>query len=114
MRNSQNILQKNKISISNEPRRQGIYWILTLPALHHPAQPSLQPGVGWICGQQETGETTGYVHWQFILRMDSKASLRVIRGLYPGSHAELTRSSAALAYVQKEQTRVEGTQFECI
>jgi len=111
---SENLRKKNKISQTNEPRRQGIYWILTLPTLSHPAEPSLHPGVGWIIGQKEVGEDTGYEHWQFVIRMDSKASLRVVRGIYPGAHAELTRSSAALAYVQKEQTRVEGTQFECI
>jgi len=92
-------------------RRQGRYWICTLSCAIQSHQPTQPPAVAWIKGQQEQGEG-GFLHWQFIICLREKGSLRVVRGLYPGAHCELSRSDASEAYVWKEDTRIEGTQFE--
>lgn len=90
-------------------RRQGIYWIITLPEEDaYSFIPGLRSGVSWLFGQLERGETTGFLHWQFIVGLNRKGSLRTIQGLYPGCHAELTRSDAAESYCGKLETRVKG------
>ena len=67
----------------------------------------------YIIGQLEQGENTNYLHWQILCAFKKKASLRTVKECFGDScHAELSRSSAACEYVQKEETRVEGTQFE--
>lgn len=92
-------------------RRQGIYWLLTIP--QDDWTPCLPEGVNWIRGQLERGSNTNYVHWQIIVALSSKGSLASIKGIFGGTcHAELSRSSAATKYVWKEDTRIEGTQFE--
>lgn len=74
--------------------------------------PYLPPGITWIRGQLELGET-GYLHWQVCLSLSKKGSLASITGTFgTGVHAEISRSAAAGEYVWKELTRVEGTQFE--
>jgi len=93
-------------------RRQGIFWILTIPYenWHVPSVLPLQ--LNWIRGQHEIGEN-GYHHWQLCCAFRSKASLRVVKSLFGiTAHAELTKSDAASSYVWKESTRVEGSQFE--
>jgi len=92
--------------------RQAFYWILTLSAAVHPAQPALVPGVQWIKGQKESG-SGGFEHWQFVVGLSAKGSVRTLQGMFPGCHAEATRSKAAEEYVWKEDTRIDGTQFEC-
>lgn len=69
------------------------------------------PGIRWLRGQKELG-AGGFLHWQFIVALSKKGSVRTLQGLYPGCHAELTRSVAAESYVFKEDTRVDGSQFE--
>jgi len=90
-------------------RRQGRYWIFTIP--YHLFTPYLPPGCVWSRGQLELGEG-GFLHWQFISLFEKKVSLASVRHLYGNVHAELTRSESAIEYVWKEDTRVEGTQFE--
>lgn len=92
-------------------RRQGIFWILTLSCALSDVAPTLRPNISWIRGQREIGEG-GFEHWQFVLGLSSKGSIRTIQGLFPGAHAELTRSDAALSYVWKDDTAVPGTRFE--
>jgi len=92
-------------------RRQGIFWIITLSCALQGDPPSLQPEVVWIKGQKELGQG-GFEHWQFIIALGRKGTHRVVQRLYPGCHSELTRSLAAESYVWKEDTRVEGSQFE--
>lgn len=90
---------------------QGKYWLLTVP--HHEFTPFLPPTVCFIRGQLERGGETGYLHWQILLITDRKVSRSTIKRLLGNSvHAELSRSSAADEYVWKQDTRVEGTQFE--
>jgi len=90
-------------------RRQGLYWMLTIP--HHLYTPYLPPGCVWSRGQLEQGEG-GFLHWQILSCFRKKISLSGMRGLYGDVHAELTRSEAAVEYVWKEDTRVDGTQFD--
>jgi len=92
-------------------RRQGKYWIATVP--YEDWTPSLNRGVQWCIGQGEVGATTGYRHWQFIVLFTSKQSLTSVRRILPSSgHYELTRSDLAEKYVTKEDTRIADTQFE--
>lgn len=90
-------------------RRQGIFWLFTVPA--HEYVPYLPPGCVWIRGQLELGEG-GFLHWQFLVAFAEKKTLQQVRSLFGPFHAELSRSEAAAEYVWKEETRVDGTQFE--
>lgn len=92
-------------------RRQGIYWLITWSCQTNPDQPILLPGCMWIKGQQELG-AGGFLHWQFIVGLSQKGSIRTIQELFPGCHGELSRSNAAETYVWKEDTYQEGTRFE--
>ena len=91
-------------------RRQGTIWMLTIPESDW--TPALPEGISYIRGQKETGETTGYVHWQALVYFSTKKSLIQCKAYFPTAHCELSRSSAADEYVWKEDTRVEGSQFE--
>jgi hypothetical protein len=90
-------------------RRQGIFWILTIP--QHCFTPYLPNGCSWIRGQLECGETE-YLHWQIIVAFGKKVAVKGVRSTFGPYHAELTRSEAAADYVWKEATKVEGTRFE--
>jgi len=92
------------------PSIQGRYWILTIP--HHLWTPFLPPGVSWVKGQLERGGS-GYIHWQLMVSFPQKKTLRFLKQIFgEGIHAEPSRSAAADSYVWKEDTRIEGTQFE--
>lgn len=90
-------------------RRQGTYWLLTVPHAHF--VPYVPKGVAWIKGQLELGEG-GFLHWQLIVGFQNKCSLNQVRQVFGPFHAELTRSNAAEDYVWKEETAVVGTKFE--
>lgn len=97
-------------------RRQGIFWILTVPAPNNLCNSlssgNLPPTVQWVRGQMEKGATTGYLHYQFVLAFSQKVALSAVRKLFgKGIHAELSRSEAANEYCHKEDTRV-GVPFE--
>lgn len=85
------------------------HWILTIP--HRDFVPFLPTGICYIRGQLETGEA-GFLHWQVYAVWTKTVRLSGIRKLLGPVHAEPTRSTAARDYVWKEDTRVEGTQFE--
>lgn len=90
---------------------QGVYWILTVP--QHLFMPFLPRGCAYVRGQLERGGNTGYLHWQLLVVLEKKARLGAIKKLFGNEiHAELTKSKSADDYVWKEETRVEGTQFE--
>lgn len=93
---------------------QGHYWICTMP--HADFVPWLPPGVSWVKGQLEqglVGGADGYLHWQFVVHLTKKARLGGIKAILGDrGHFELSRSEAATEYCSKEETRVEGTQFE--
>lgn len=87
------------------------YWLLTIP--QHGYTPYRPPGVCYIRGQLERGATTGYEHWQLLAVYTQQIRLRrVTKDFGESIHAEPSRSSAADDYVWKEETRVDGTQFE--
>lgn len=90
-------------------RRQGIFWIGTIPA--HEYTPYPMPGTKWIRGQLERGEG-GFLHWQILVAFTKKKSLQGVRSCFGQFHFELTRSRRAAEYVWKLETRIEGTQFE--
>lgn len=92
-------------------RRQGRYWLLTIPDPDNLYEPTLHDSMSYIRGQQELSEG-GYRHYQVLVAFTKKTSLRGVRAIFGDVHAELGRSDAARQYVWKEDTRVEGTQFE--
>lgn len=94
-------------------RRQGRYWLLTIPRDDFQPWDTLKEGVAYLRGQREIGHDTNYHHWQLLVALTKKGSLSAIKKIFGDScHAELTRSEAAYEYVWKEDTRVDGTQFE--
>lgn len=93
------------------PCPQARYWLLTIP--YENFTPYLPPHVSYIKGQLERGSTTSYLHWQLIVYYPEKHTLAYVKKIFGSNiHAEATKSAAAEQYVWKEDTRVEGTQFE--
>lgn len=96
---------------------QARYWMLTVAqaseayALFPPTEQCLADTLVWCKGQQEQG-LGGLMHWQVVIGFSKPTRIAKIQRLYPGAHAEPTRSSAADDYVWKEDTRVPGSQFE--
>lgn len=92
-------------------RRQGTYWLGTISAASTWI-PGLPEGVSYLRGQRERGDG-GFEHFQVFFIVRPKQSIAGIRRLFHPvqGHWELTRSSAAEAYVWKEDTRV-GDPFE--
>lgn len=97
-------------------RRQGIFWIFTIPHAHF--TPFLPESCQWIRGQLELGTRSDadgggrYLHWQLVLAFKRKQSINFCKREFGDFHAELTKSDAASEYVWKEETRIQGTQFE--
>lgn len=93
-------------------RRQGVYWFGTIK--HECFTPYQPPGVEYIRGQLEQGGNTDYLHWQVVIVFSRKQSLRQVKEMFGEGcgRFELSRSKHADEYVWKEETRVEGTQFE--
>lgn len=90
---------------------QGIYWLLTIP--HADFLPYQPDDVQYIKGQLEQGAEGGYLHWQVLVAFKSKCRLANVKRVFgQTAHCELSKSKAANDYVWKEDTRVEGTQFE--
>lgn len=96
----------------SQQRRQGIYWMFTIPESGFDPD-DIPDGVQYVKGQLEVGNETGYRHWQLLIVFKKKQSIQSARRILGGDwHGELTRSKAADEYVWKEDTRVDGTQFE--
>jgi len=93
-------------------RRQGIFWMLTIPEQQFTPPTELPAEHSWIKGQKEKGSNTDYLHYQIVIAFTSKKSLNQVKTIYPIAHCELTKSAAANDYVFKEETRIENTQFE--
>lgn len=95
--------------VGNAQRRQGIFWIATIPREHW--TPALPNTCQWIKGQLERA-ASGYEHWQFVIAMKNKVSLTSLKKVFPTiGHYELTRSAAAEQYVWKDETSI-GERFE--
>lgn len=94
------------------PTPQGRYWLITLSCAHHPEQPTLKTPLVYMKGQKEVGEG-GFEHWQILVVASKRVSRNQVKQvLHETAHVELSRSEAADEYVWKEDTRVEGSQFE--
>ena len=96
---------------------QGRYFIITC-ASHHgievwrPTPNIIDDRCNYAKGQLEIG-AGGFQHWQFILYFKSRIRLLSVKNYVPNwAHIELARSDACEAYVWKQETRVENTQFE--
>ena len=90
---------------------QARYWILTVPEADWNVPDSLPEPFSCIRGQLETGESTGYQHWQICVAFKRAVRLACVKRIFGRTaHAEPTRSAAAREYVWKEDTRVEGSQ----
>jgi len=74
---------------------------------------SCPPTVQRIIGQREICPDTGREHVQLVASFNRPTRLAGVQRLLecPGSHWEPTRSENAVDYVQKEDTRIEGSQF---
>lgn len=92
------------------PSPQARWFIATIP--HECFTPFLPPGISYIRGQLERGETTGYLHWQLVLHCTRPSTVTALRNILGPHHYERTRSSAALQYVWKSDTAVDGTRFQ--
>lgn len=73
--------------------------------------PYLPSGVSYIRGQAEEG-ASGYRHWQLLVVFSRDVRLRTVRDTFGSFHAEPSRSSAADAYVWKDETSIPNTRFE--
>lgn len=104
------MLPPHSKSRKKSTRRQGIFWLLTIP--FHEFVPYLPPVCQWITGQLESGGTTGYLHWQVVVAFAQKVSIHGVRSCFGPVHAELTIGSLANDYVHKDDTAVAGTRFE--
>lgn len=92
---------------------QARYWLLTIPEAAWSPPSELPPGICYLRGQLEVGESNGFRHWQALVAFKTKKRLRGVKEVFGREcHAEPGRSNAARDYVWKEDTRVAGTQFE--
>lgn len=90
-------------------------WMLTVPAegekgfTRDELQQALAPYESFL-GQLEQGEGgTEYRHWQLVLVHGEPIRFSTLKKKLPTAHVEPVRDlRAALAYVQKEDSRVEG------
>lgn len=93
-------------------RKQGLYWILTIPHDKWEQPLSLPDWANCLMGQLEIGES-GYRHWQLLVALKKKTTATGVKKLFCNeAHVELSRSAAAKQYVHKEETAVAGTRFQ--
>lgn len=70
------------------------------------------PSIKYCVGQREKG-STGYEHYQLCVNFSRPVRLSGVKKVFgKESHWEPTRSDAAVAYCQKSDTAIPGTQFE--
>lgn len=94
------------------PSLQYRYWLLTIPVQHFNPDDELNSEIQYIKGQKEIGAQTGYEHWQLLVHSRKKMTVSGMSRIFAHSNIEPSRSKAAEDYVWKEDTRVEGSQFE--
>lgn len=101
---------KNRVTDTRHRR-----WMLTVPAEGEKGvskdeiEDALAP-YGSYLGQLERGKGgTDYLHWQLVLVHSEPVRFSTLRKKLPTAHVEPVRDlRAAVAYVQKEDSRVEG------
>lgn len=116
--------ERERASTSNqsEPRpvarRQGRYWIITIPFAAWCVPSECPELLAYVHGQQELGANVGdqgesYHHWQLYCITKKKASAMQVKSCFANeAHVELTRSEAAEEYCLKDATCIDGTRFE--
>ncbi|QXP07714.1 MAG: replication associated protein [Arizlama virus AZLM_719] len=88
------------------------YWMLTIPANDWTPPETLPRQMRFLRGQKECGDQ-GYVHWQVVVCFTQAQRMSAVkRNFTSTTHCEPSRSVAANDYVWKEDTRVEGSQFQ--
>ena len=94
-------------------RKQGIFWLLTIPANDYNSPSELPDYANWIVGQREIGGKTGYEHWQICLAFRKKMARAGVCKIFGRTcHAELSRSEHSADYCKKSDTAIPGSQFE--
>jgi hypothetical protein len=95
------------------PARTYRWWILTIPEEDFEGRDyEIKDSLVYLRGQLEEA-ASGFRHWQIVAYFNRKLGVRGVKSYFcERSHCEPTRSGAAREYVWKEETRVEGTQFE--
>lgn len=94
------------------PSQQYVYWLLTIKSTEWNVPAVIPESLQYLKGQREIG-VGGFEHWQVLCVLAKKGTLAGVKAIFgPTVHAEPSRSAAANEYVWKEETRVEGTQFE--
>lgn len=87
------------------------YWLLTIP--QHAYVPYLPRSCVYVRGQLESGQQTGFLHWQVMVIFKRTVRLAQVKSSFGDTiHAEPSRSAAANAYVWKDETAVANTRFE--
>lgn len=86
------------------------WWIGTVPFDSWPGE--LPPWIGYAKGQVELGAERAYKHVQLVIWCNQPQRLSRLKTWIQNAHWEPTKSEAALEYVWKEDTRIEGSQFE--
>lgn len=109
---SESHLGDSATNSNQHSRRQYRHWLLTIP--YGSWTPDELPGgCCYVRGQREVGTSTAYDHWQVYVVTAKKCRIGFIKSIFGRQcHVEPTRSAAARLYVWKEDTRVEGSQFE--
>lgn len=84
---------------------QGRYWICTLSSDKCVFAPScFNDDIVYAIGQLEKG-ANGFIHWQFLIALKKKLRRSALLKIIPATtHVELSRSDAADAYVQKDES----------
>lgn len=111
--NTEVTVQRTKSSKKSR-QRQGKYWILTIPKDDFTPPETLEDysELTFIRGQLESGDGTGYEHWQVVAYFERKCTISAVKRIFgKRCHCELTRSDAARSYVWKDETSL-GSRFE--
>jgi len=92
------------------PAKQYLYWApntASVAANVWKVPTELEEDWVYTEGQEEMGEG-GFIHYQFVLVLKKKTTLKAMQRRYPGVHWEPSRSDAANAYCSKPESRVPG------
>lgn len=95
--------------------KQSRGWLLTLPADEYDAATVRAGLASWpYVGQQETGEETGYRHWQVYVESPGAIRFSTLRRAFSKGHFEQRKGTKQQAYdyCTKAETAVEGSRIE--
>lgn len=101
---------RTSTNTAKEPAR---YWVFTAPASDWSPPGCLPKDITCLMGQKEIGGNTGYEHWQCVVAFAKpmrRAGVKKILGI--NSFCEPSNSSAAWAYVEKDDTAIPDTRFQ--